>query len=128
MQAEGWKLVLTIPGKLDGFQISRFASEVDVPADVFRFLVLRRNLKTDSFPALHTEREVFSCFHVAQMGNAMLVMVHPIHTVFGNRRPRPKPLPEHIRSFDKSDSNCSVDPAPVLRMRKNRRLIKVRSF
>jgi hypothetical protein len=36
------------------------------------------------------------------MGDAMLVVVHPIHAVFGNSRPRPKCLPEHIRSFSET--------------------------
>src|SRR5690348_6762508 len=36
------------------------------------------------------------------MRHAVLVMMHPIHSVFGNRRPRLECVPEHIRSFGKN--------------------------
>lgn len=78
-------------------RVRRFSSEIHIVADMVRGLVLRSSFKTHAFAALHARREAFSRFHVAEMGDAVLVVVHPVHAVFGNARPRLKRLPEHIK-------------------------------
>lgn len=81
----------------------RFVFEIRIMADVVSLLMLRSKFKACSFTTLCARGESFARLQVAEVGHAVLIVVHPIQSAFGNRRPRRESLPEHIRSFEKQN-------------------------
>ena len=57
--------------------------KIGIPADVLSRVVFRRGFESHSFAAFHALRKAFAAFEMAEMGHPVLVMVHPIHPLFG---------------------------------------------
>lgn len=105
-----------------------FFFEIRIMADVVSLLMLRSNFKSCPFTTLYATGESLSRLQVAEVWHAVLVVVHPIQSVSGNRRPRRESVPEHIRSFENIKSGDPVDIQALLIPGRKEPQIKVFSF
>ena len=97
-------------------------------ADVVSLLMFRSKFKTCPFTTLGATGESFSRFYVAEVWHAVLIVVYPIQSVLGNRRPRRETLPEHIRSFENIKSGDLVDIAALLKPGRKEPYIRILLF
>jgi replicative superfamily II helicase len=71
-------------------------TEIGIEAYVCRGGMLRSDLETDSLAAFYAEREGLTRSEIAEVRDAVLVVMDPIHCLFGDRKPWLESIPEHI--------------------------------
>ena len=73
----------------------RASTKVGIKTNVGCGGMLRSNLKAYALTAFCADRKAFPSPKIAQVWHAVLIMMHPVHCIFWDWRPRLKCIPEH---------------------------------